>query len=95
MCFGGGGGQQQSAANPNINITPMAPIVRTPEPPKQLTEQYKPLQSQSYQPGIQQAGATRRRRELESGLRSKARRRGLSIGLSASQAVPPSGGINL
>ena len=94
MCFGGGG-QQQSAVAPNVTVNPTAPIIRTPEPPKQLTETYKPLQKQTYQPGIQQSGATRRRQDMRSGLRSMARRRGLSTGISGSQGTPPSGGINL
>ena len=94
MCFGGGGGQQQQAPAP-INIMPQAPIVKTPEAPKQLTQEYKPLQPLQYQPGIQQAGGTSRRRDLASGRGSMARRRGLSIGISGSQAAPPSGGINL
>ena len=42
MCFGGGGGRQQAPAP--INIMPQAPIVKTPEPPKQLAQDYKPLQ---------------------------------------------------
>jgi hypothetical protein len=94
MCFGGGGGQQQQAPAP-INFMAQAPIVKTPEPPKQLTQEYKPLQSQAYQPGIQQAGASRRRQDLAANRQSLARRRGLSIGISGSQAAPPSGGINL
>ena len=95
MCFGGGGGQQQQAPAP-INIMPQAPIIKQPEPPKQLTETYKPMQPQTYQPGVQQAGAGSRRRDLAAGGRaSMARRRGLSIGISGSQAIPPSGGINL
>lgn len=94
MCFGGGGGGQQQAPAP-INIMPQAPIVKTPEPPKQLTETYKPLQPQQYQPGLQQAGGSRRRRDQLSGRQSMAGRRGLSIGISGSQAAPPSGGINL
>lgn len=94
MCFGGGGGGQQQAPAP-INIMPQAPIVKTPEPPKQLAQEYKPLQPQQYQPGLQQAGSSRRRRDQMSGRGSMARRRGLSIGISGSQAAPPSGGINL
>ena len=93
MCFGGGGGGQQQAPAP-INIMPQAPIVKTPEAPKQLTQEYKPLQPQEYQPGLQQAGSSRRRDQM-SGRGSMARRRGLSIGISGSQATPPSGGINL
>ena len=94
MCFGGGGGGQQQAPAP-INIMPQTPIVKEPEPPKQLKQDYKPLQPLDYQPGIQQAGASRRRRDQLSGRTSMARRRGLSIGISGSQATPPSGGINL
>ena len=94
MCFGGGGGGQQQAPAP-INIMPQAPIVKTPEAPKQLTQEYKPLQPQEYQPGLQQAGSSRRRRDQMSGRGGMARRRGLSIGISGSQAAPPSGGINL
>ena len=94
MCFGGGGGQQQQAPAP-INIMPQAPTVVQPEAPKQLTQQYKPLQPQEYQPGVQQAGSRSRRSDLAAGRGSMARRRGLSIGISGSQAVPPSGGINL
>ena len=94
MCFGGGGGQQQQAPAP-INIMPQAPIVKTPEAPKQLTQEYKPMQPLEYQPGLQQAGSSRRRRDQSSGRGSMARRRGLSIGISGSQAAPPSGGINL
>ena len=94
MCFGGGGGGQQTV-NPNINITPQQPIVKEPEAPKQLTNTFKPLQSLEYQPGIQQAGSASKRR-LGGGDRiAMARRRGLGIGISGSQAVPPSGGINL
>jgi hypothetical protein len=81
MCFGGGGGGQQQAPAP-INIMPQAP-------------EYKPLQPQEYQPGLQQAGSSSRRRDQMSGRGSMARRRGLSIGISGSQATPPSGGINL
>ncbi len=95
MCFGGGGGQQQQAPAP-INIMPQAPVIKQPEPPKQLTETYKTLQPQTYQPGVQQAGAGARRRDLATGGReSMARRRGLSLGISGSPATPPSGGINL
>ena len=94
MCFGGGGGGQQQAPAP-INIMPQAPIVKTPEAPKQLTQEYKPMQPLEYQPGLQQAGSSRRRRDQMSGRGSMARRRGLSIGISGSQAAPPSGGINL
>jgi hypothetical protein len=94
MCFGGGGGQQQQAPAP-INIMPQAPIVKTPEAPKQLTQEYKPMQPLEYQPGLQQAGSSRRRRDQMSNRGSMARRRGLSIGISGSQAAPPSGGINL
>ena len=94
MCFGGGGGQQQQAPAP-INIMPQAPIVKTPEAPKQLTQEYKPMQPLEYQPGLQQAGSSRRRRDQMSDRGAMARRRGLSIGISGSQAAPPSGGINL
>jgi len=94
MCFGGGGGGQQQAPAP-INIMPQVPIVKTPEAPKQLAQDYKPLQPLEYQPGLQQAGSSRRRRDQMSGRGSMARRRGLSIGISGSQAAPPSGGINL
>ena len=94
MCFGGGGGGQQQAPAP-INIMPQAPTVVQPEPPKQLNQQYKPLQPLEYQPGLQQAGGSRRRRDQLSGRQSMAGRRGLSIGISGSQAAPPSGGINL
>ena len=94
MCFGGGGGQQQQAPAP-INIMPQAPTVVQPEAPKQLNQQYKPLQPLEYQPGLQQAGGSRRRRDQLSGRQSMAGRRGLSIGISGSQAAPPSGGINL
>ena len=94
MCFGGGGGQQQ-AATPNITVMPQAPTVVQPEAPPQLTQQYKPLQPLEYQPSLQQAGSTRRRSETLAGRGAMARRRGLSIGISGSQAVPPSGGINL
>jgi hypothetical protein len=94
MCFGGGGGGQQQAPAP-INIMPQAPVVKTPEPPKQLSQDYKPLQPLEYQPGLQQAGSTRRRRDQMSDRGTMARRRGLSIGISGSQAAPPSGGINL
>jgi hypothetical protein len=94
MCFGGGGGGQQQAPAP-INIMPQAPIVKTPEAPKQLTQEYKPMQPLEYQPGLQQAGSSRRRRDQMSNRGSMARRRGLSIGISGSQAAPPSGGINL
>ena len=94
MCFGGGGGGQQQAPAP-INIMPQAPVVKTPEAPKQLKQDYKPLQPLEYQPGVQQAGSSSRRQSQRSGLGNMARRRGLSIGISGSQAVPPSGGINL
>ena len=93
MCFGGGGGSQ--AAPPQVNVMPMTPIVKEPEPPKQIANEYKPLQPLDYQPGVQQAGTTKRRRDLASGRTSMSRRRGLSIGISGSQAAPPSGGINL
>ena len=94
MCFGGGGGGQQQAPAP-INIMSQAPIVKTPEPPKQLAQDYKPLQPLAYQPGLQQAGGARRRRDQAAGQGNMARRRGLSIGISGSQAAPPPGGINL
>ena len=93
MCFGGGG-QQQQPAPPQVNVTP-APVIKQPEPPPQLTQTYKPLQSPAYIPTIQEAGATRRRQDLMTGRRSMARRRGLSTGIAASSGSQPSGGINL
>jgi len=94
MCFGGGGGGQQQAPAP-INIMPQAPIMKMPEPPKQLANDYKPMQPLEYQPGLQQAGSSARRQRQSAGQGNLARRRGLSIGISGSQAIPPSGGINL
>ena len=93
MCFGGGG--QQQAAAPQVSVTPTAPVMVQPQAPAQLTQEYKPLQPTEYQPGIQQAGASRRRRNLASGRQTMARRRGLSIGVSGAASAPPSGGINL
>lgn len=93
MCFGGGG--RQEVAQPNINVMPQAPVVKMPEAPKQLTQEYKPLQPLDYQPGIQQAGSSRRRQSQADGRATMAGRRGLTIGLNASQSAPPAGGINL
>lgn len=94
MCFGGGGGGGQSPA-PNVTVNPMAPVVKNPEPPKQLTQEYKPLQPQEYQPGIQQAGSSQRRQTQATDRASLARRRGLSTGITLSGSSTPSGGINL
>jgi len=97
MCFGGGGGGQQQAPAP-INIMPQTPIIKQPEAPKQLTQQYTPLQQQTYQPGVQQAGASQRRQtqSADTGA-SMARRRGLSAGLAVARggSTTPRGGINL
>ena len=94
MCFGGGGG---SSPPPVVNVQqPQAPIVKQPEPPKELTAaEYKPVAPLQYQPGVQQAGSSTRRRDPLGTRQTMARRRGLSIGISGSQAAPPSGGINL
>lgn len=96
MCFGGGGGQRQQA-QPMINVVPQNPIVKTPEPPKQADlTQYRPLQKQEYQPGVQMAGSSRRRQEGDTSVRDT-RRRSLSVGLGLARGggFNPSGGINL
>ena len=96
MCFGGGGGRQQQPT-PTINVTPQNPIVRVPEPPKQadLTK-YRPLQKQTYQPGVQMSGSSLRRRQGDTSVRDS-RRRSLSVGLGLARGggFNPSGGINL
>ena len=97
MCFGGGGGQQQQAPAP-INIMPQTPVVKTPEAPKQLAQTFQPLQQQTYQPGIQEAGASKRRQtqSADTGA-SLARRRGLSAGVAMARSTGfiPRGGVNL
>ena len=91
MCFGGGGGG--SSPPPVVNFTP-PPAPTPPPPPEPIKKEYTPLQSPGYQPGIQSAGTTDRRRALASrgGL---SRRRSLSTGISGASTNMPSGGINL
>jgi len=91
MCFGGGGG---GGSQPNINVMPQAPVVKMPEAPKQLVADYKPLQPQNLQTGIQQAGTSQRQSDPLAGSRMS-RRRGLSSGVALSQSPAPTGGINL
>jgi hypothetical protein len=94
MCFGGGGNKQQAPA-PQISFTP-SPVSITPPSPNQLTKaDYKPLQQQTYQPGISEAGSAQRRRDQLQGKRDT-RRMKLSTGaLALASTNRPSGGINL
>ncbi|MEK9983998.1 MAG: hypothetical protein VW879_04580 [Opitutae bacterium] len=93
MCFT----SRQPAVVQNVLPEPEPdPIIRNPEPPKQVTDEVRPLMSQTYQPGIQQAGSSQNRRRLQRRGTTIPRRRGLTTGIAmAGGGGTPSGGINL
>ena len=92
MCFM----SRQPAVVENVLPEPEPdPIIKNPEPPKQVTDVVRPLMSQTYQPGIQQAGSSQNRRRLQRTGTAIPRRRALTTGIAMSGGGAPSGGINL
>ena len=93
MCFG--------RRAPDVIV--QAPKLPDPEPikeevkeaPKELTPDYKPLQTQQYLGGVQQAGSAQRRASMMAGRGFGRRRQSLSTGIASAGGTFPTGGINL